>query len=243
MPYKNFHNFISDLKRGQKAKFAILIDPDKFNLDLILMANHSNASCFLLGGSVIKSGSLESCLAQIKKHSTLPVFLFPGDETQLSKKADGLFLPSLVSGRNADYLIGKQIIMAPIIKKFKLKSAAMAYLLIDGKSKSTTQKVSKTAPLSSNDIQQIVNTCLASEQLGFQLIYLEAGSGAIQGINATIIKAVKKEISLPLIVGGGINSAEKVKRAIKAGANLIVVGNALEKNVHLLTELSDCFKK
>lgn len=243
MHYRSLHNFITDLKLGQKAKFAILIDPDKFNLELILMANHSNASCFLIGGSVIKSGNLESCILQIKKHSTLPVFLFPGDETQLSKEADGLFLPSLVSGKNPEYLIGKQVLMAPIIKKLKLTFSPMAYLLIDGKRKSTTQKVSNTKPLPSNEIKRIVNTCLASEQLGFQLIYLEAGSGAANGVNSNIIKAVKKEISLPIIVGGGINSAEKVKRAIKAGANLIVVGNALEKNVHLLTELSDCFKK
>lgn len=237
----SFNTFIKSLKSSKKAQLAVLIDPDKFNLEVIRLANHSKVACFLLGGSVLEKGTIDSTIRQIKKQSSIPIILFPGDETQLSKNADGLFLPSLLSGRNPDYLIEKHIAMAPLIKKMNLNYLPMAYLLIDGKKKSTTQKVTNTKPLDPKNKTYILNTCLAAQQLGFQLIYLEAGSGAKSGVEPNLIRAVKNESDLPLIVGGGLNSVEKVNKAIQAGADLIVVGNALEKNVHLLTELSLCF--
>ncbi|MDO9000323.1 phosphoglycerol geranylgeranyltransferase [Sediminibacterium sp.] len=236
-----FKELIKKLNTSKKPLLAVLIDPDKFNSELIHIANKSKASCFLVGGSELKNGDVTKTILAIKKISKIPVILFPGNESQLSKSADGLLLLSLLSGRNPDYLIGKHITAAPIIKKLKLDYLSTAYILIDGGVLSATQKVTKTLPLNPNNKELIINTALAAEQLGFKAIYLEAGSGAKQNIAAPLIKKIKKEITLPLIVGGGIDSVKKVQLIINSGANMIVIGNALEKNVFLLNEISKCF--
>lgn len=227
--------------KNKKSLLAVLIDPDKYNPELVLMANTCKVSCFLVGGSLLEKGNIQKTVVAIKKISKIPVILFPGDETQLCKEADGLFLPSLVSGRNSDYLIGKQILMAPIIKKMHLPSVPMAYLLLQGNSVSSTQRVTGTQPLGVQQKTKIIHTAQATELLGFKLIYLEAGSGAKTGVPASIIRAVKQAVSLPIIIGGGINNKEKAALALKAGADLVVVGNALEKDVYLLTKISSCF--
>ncbi len=236
-----FKNFIKKLNATKKPLLAVLIDPDKFNPELIGLANVSKVSCFLVGGSVIHSGNIRNTVKAIKKISSLPVILFPGDETQLTKEADGLFLPSLLSGNNSEYLIGKQIVMAPIIKRLKLQHIPMAYLLLEGNVVSSTQQVTKTKPMLLTNKKYIIYTALAAQQLGFKAVYLEAGSGAKNAISSQIIKHVKSQISIPVIVGGGIDSKQKAEKAIHSGANLIVVGNALEKNVYLLTAISSCF--
>jgi putative glycerol-1-phosphate prenyltransferase len=237
-----FSAFIKKLRgRKKRALLAILIDPDKFNPHLIELANASKASCFLVGGSKLESGDIHKTVSAIKKRSSLPVILFPGDETQLTSAADGLFLPVLVSGRNPEYLIGKQVIMAPIIKRINLETLPMAYLLINGGHASSTQKVTQTSPLLPGAIKTVAHTAMAAELLGYKAVYLEAGSGAQNTVQAKMIKVVKKNCTLPLIVGGGIDSAAKANLAVKAGADMVVVGNALEKNVYLLSEISSCF--
>jgi putative glycerol-1-phosphate prenyltransferase len=220
---------------------AVLVDPDKYNPELIKQADLLRVSFFLVGGSRLEKGDLRKTISDIKRNSGLPVILFPGDEKQLDKKADGLLLLSLLSGRNAEYLIEKHVRAAPTIKKMKLKHLPTAYLLIGGNNVSATQMVTQTEPMNPMGIESIVNTCVAAEQLGFRAVYLEAGSGAKTPVSPELVRKIKKNISLPILVGGGIDSAAKAKRLIKAGANLIVVGNALEKNVYLLTELSSCF--
>jgi phosphoglycerol geranylgeranyltransferase len=237
----SFEKLKRKLESGKKARLAVLIDPDKFNPELVRLAGAMKVSCFLVGGSKLEKGNIQTTVKAIKRISTLPVILFPGDETQLTKDADGLLLLSLLSGRNPDYLIEKHIAAAPSIKKMKLQYLSTAYLLIGGGKKSTTQSVTKTAPLDPADKKYIINTALAAQQLGFKALYLEAGSGATSTISADLLSKIKKEISIPVIVGGGIDSGEKTKVLIKAGANMIVVGNALEKNVYLLAEISSCF--
>ncbi len=241
MPKKKFENWLKCL-RDKTPQLAVLIDPDKFNEELIILADKSQVSCFLIGGSQLKKGNVSQTMEKIQKRSSLPTVLFPGDETQLSDKADGLLLISLLSGRNPEYLIGKHVKAARQIKKMKLGLLSTAYLLIGSNGNSKTQKVSKTTPLHPQNAELILDTAMAAEQLGFGAIYLEAGSGSKEPVLPELIRAVKKTVNLPVIVGGGIDSATKVKRAIKAGANLVVVGNALEKNVHLLNEISLCFK-
>lgn len=236
-----FKGLIKKLAISKKPLLAVLIDPDKFNLELIHLANKSKVACFLVGGSELEKGDVTKTVLAIKKTSSIPVILFPGNETQLSKHADGLLLLSLLSGRNPDYLISKHITAAPIIKKMRLEHLPTAYLLIDGGATSTTERVTGTLPLDPKNKKIIINTAIAAEQLGFKAVYLEAGSGAKTSIAAPLIKNIKKEISLPLIVGGGIDSKQKTEEIIKAGANMIVIGNALEKNVHLLAEISKCF--
>jgi len=237
----SFKNLIRKLNESANPLLAVLIDPDKYNAELISLANKNKVTCFLVGGSKLEKGDITKTIKAIKKISDIPVILFPGDETQLSKEADGLLLLSLLSGRNPDYLIEKHIRAAPMIKKMRLDYLSTAYLLIDGGRTSVTQQVTKTTPLDPSNVNYIISTALAAEQLGFKAIYLEAGSGAKINIAASLVKKIKREISIPLIVGGGIDSPEKIKEAIKAGANMIVVGNALEKNVHLLTDMSSCF--
>lgn len=236
-----FDNFKKALV-SRKPALAVLIDPDKFNADLIPLAEKNNVSCFLVGGSKLKTNNISAVIKSIKKTSKLPVILFPGDETQLTKNADGLLLLSLLSGRNPEYLIEKHLRAAPLIKQMKLNYLPTAYLLVGGGNISTTQKITNTQPLDPKDPLKIIITSLAGEQLGFKVVYLEAGSGARQSIPAALVKKIKQTVSIPVIVGGGIDSEEKAKTLINAGANMIVVGNALEKNINLIKEIGKAFK-
>lgn len=236
-----FKKLIHQLAKPGKPLLAVLIDPDKFNPELVRLSANQNVSCFLVGGSKLLGGDVEKTIKAIKEISKVPVILFPGDETQLSKKADGLLLLSLLSGRNPDYLIEKHITAAPLIKKMKLKYLSTAYLLIDGGKISTTQEVTKTKPLDPTDQKYIINTAIAAEQLGFKAVYLEAGSGAATNISSSLVKRLKKEIGIPIIVGGGIDTKLKAMKVIRSGADMVVVGNAFEKNVYLLNEIGSCF--
>lgn len=236
-----FTNLIKHLETRADPVLAVLIDPDKFNPGLIKMANELNVTCFLVGGSRLEKGNLETTIKTIKRISKKPLVLFPGDETQLSSRADGLLLPVLVSGRNPEYLVGKQVLMAPKIKKMKLPCCPMAYLLIQGKRTSATQKITGTLPMAGTKHREVCNTALASYYMGYKLLYLEAGSGAKSQVPAGLIKSVRKAVNLPLIVGGGIDSAIKAKKAVNAGANMVVVGNALEKDPGLLQSISKVF--
>lgn len=231
----------NSINTKSKAQLVVLVDPDKFNSELIKRAAKSKIAFFLVGGSSLKKNNISSVISRIKKLSKKPVFIFPGNENQLCKNADGLLLLSLISGRNPDYLIGKHVKAASTIQKLKLKTLPVGYILVDGNRTSTTQKVTKTKSLPSSEIKLITDTALAGEQLGFKAIYLEAGSGAKTNVNTKIIQAVRKKITVPLFVGGGIDSASKAKQAVKAGANFVVVGNALEKNLYLLSEIEKAF--
>jgi len=233
-----YQQIISSYKKKQ-ARLAVLIDPDKFNLEVVELANKCNVHYFFVGGSKLTKGNIEKTISTLKKHSKIPVIIFPGDEKQLSAKADAILFLSLLSGRNPDYLIGKQVLAAPFIKQKKLECISTAYILVEGDKKSTTEKVSKTKPLS--DAKTIIHTAIAAELLGFKTVYLEAGSGAKTNINTTLIKKVKQNIHIPLLVGGGIDTVTKAKQAIHAGADILVVGNALESNSGLLKELSLLF--
>lgn len=229
------------LKRKQHSQLVVLIDPDKYNPDLIDIANEGKVSYFFVGGSQLISGSLDKTIKDIKKRSDIPVVIFPGDETQVSKYADGILLLSLISGRNPDYLIEMHVNAASKLKKSGLSILSTGYLLIEGGNVSTTQKVTKTKPLSLKNKKRIVDTAIAGELLGMKLIYLEAGSGARNSIPKEVISSVKKHITVPLIVGGGIDSVEKAQKVMKSGADYIVVGNALEKQPELLKKLSKIF--
>ncbi len=230
-------------KKKKRADLAVLIDPDKFNAGLIELAEVCKVSYFFIGGSKITSGDFEATLRSIKKKSKIPVVIFPGDFVgQLSSKADAILVLSVVSGRNPDYLIGKHVESAKEIKSQKIETIPAAYILIEGEVVSATQKVTNTQPIPRNNIDLIVRTAIAGELLGMKAIYLEAGSGAHVSVPSAIIKKVKQQVDLPLMVGGGIDSAQKASQAIKAGADIVVVGNALEKNRDLLHEISKVFK-
>lgn len=214
------------------GKIAILIDPDKQRPSLSerltkLSALGLSPNLVLLGGStgVIDS---ESVFDQARDLG-LPVWLFPGNEYQLSPRADRLLLPVLISGRNPQLLIGKHVEAARKIRALDIPVMPMGYILIDGGTIPSVQRVSETEPLLREDIETIVSTAIAGELLGQQAIYLEAGSGALHPVPPKVIAAVRKEINATLIVGGGLRSRQAIEDAFAVGADIVVIGTALEQ--------------
>lgn len=228
-----YQNILSAKKDGKKL-LAVLIDPEKMELKHVPVffekVHKSIATHIFVGGSTDKNNQLEQLVSAIKKETNLPVVLFPGNVSQITNKADGILFLSLLSGRNPEYLIEQQIKAAPILKKYNLEIIPTGYILIDGKKETTTQKVSNTKPISQEKIALILHTSLAGEFSGKQLIYLEAGSGAAEIVHQNIIKKIAAEITIPLIVGGGIRSKKQLKNTFNAGADIIVIGTAFEND-------------
>jgi phosphoglycerol geranylgeranyltransferase len=226
-------------------KLVLLIDPDKLSLQSIIAtvyaAIEAGVSMLFVGGSLMSS-NIDSTIETIKKHTTLPVLLFPGSLMQLSKKADALLLLSLVSGRNPEYLIGNHVQAAPFIRKSQLEVISTGYILVDGGTVTSVEYVSNTRSIPADKPDLVVATSMAAEMLGHKLIYLEAGSGAHNPVPVNVISAVKQSISIPLIVGGGLNSLEKVNAAFNAGADIVVIGNAVERNLDNLQILASSLK-
>ncbi len=235
-----YKTILKNIKK-KSCLLAVLVDPEKYNKEVVVQASLI-ADLIFVGGSTLKKGEINLAIKKIKKLSSLPVIIFPGDSHQIDDKADAILFLSLISGRNPDYLIGKQVESAHLIKQKKLEAIPTGYILVEGERKSTTEKVSKTKPISAKEIDMVVKTAIAGEMLGKKLIYLEAGSGAKSPVNVEMIKKVRKNISVPLIVGGGMDSYEKAKKVKDSGADIVVIGNALEKNIHLLMELKTLFK-
>lgn len=228
------------LNKTSHTQLIILIDPDKYNPELLDMANRSRVAYIFFGGSSLKKNNFQKVLKDVKSRTSIPVIIFPGDEKQVSALADGILMLSLLSGRNAEYLIGKHVNAAASIRAAKIPVIPTAYILVDGGKPSTTQKITKTTPLKYK--KDIINTVMAGELLGKKLIYLEAGSGAKKTLAHQLIQKVKEHTSLPLVIGGGIDSLKKAALLIAAKPDYIVVGNALEKNPGFLTELNELLK-
>lgn len=226
---------------------AVLIDPDKTSRDninaLCKYAEGGMIDVFLWGGSLINEPQAEYYLSLLKANSSKPVVLFPGNMYQLSDKADGLLLLSLLSGRNADLLIGQHVLVAGRIKQMKLATTATGYLIIDGGRPTSVSYMSNTNPIPADKPDIAACTALAGEQLGMQAIYLDAGSGAINPVKQEMIRAVRREVDLPIIVGGGIRNGAAAEEALRSGADMIVVGNALEKEMKLLGDLARAVKR
>ncbi len=224
-----------------KKQIAVLIDPDKTDLKklqkTIEAAEKANIDFFLVGGSLLLKNNLEEVIISIKKLSKKKVFLFPGNPSQISNKADGILLLSLISGRNADLLIGNHVQAAPILKQSKLNIVPTGYILIESGTATTVSYISNTTPIPANKPEIAACTALAGEQLGLQIIYLEAGSGALNAVSKETIKAVRKMIRVPLIVGGGIRSAAQIETAFSAGADIVVIGTAIENDITFLEEI------
>ncbi len=216
---------------NNRAGLVILIDPDKVNKldEKIRLYEKLGIDLFFLGSSQPIEADINLVAKQIKGISKLPLIIFPGAPNQVTKEADAVLFLSLISGRNPDYLINNHVIAAPFIKSIKLEVIPVGYILVESGKKTSVEIISKTTPLSSENIENIVNHSIAGEFLGMKSIYLEAGSGALKNVSVDIVKAVKKNIDIPLIVGGGIRDKETVKELVDAGADFIVIGNHLEK--------------
>lgn len=234
------YNRLSDTS---KKKFVVLIDPDKPTdeqiVEIVEKSVKVGVDFFFVGGSLLTTDSLDNCIKLIKKHCDIPVLIFPGNSLQISKWCDGFLLLSLISGRNAEMLIGRHVISAPYLKLYGNEIIPTGYMLIDGGKQTSVSYMSNTTPIPHDKDDIAMCTALAGEMLGLKIIYLDAGSGAITPVSADMISKVKQTIEIPLIVGGGINTPEKAAAAAKAGADIIVVGNALEKSTDRLLEFAE----
>ncbi len=239
----DIYKIILQNKKANKKSFALLIDPDKQDktqlLTIIEKAEKANTDYFFVGGSLLTNDSLNSCLSILKENSDIPVVLFPGDAMQVNDKADGILFLSLISGRNADMLIGKQVVTAPILKQSSVEVLSTGYMLIDSGRPTTVSYMSNTTPIPYEKNAVAACTAMAGEMLGLKLIFMDGGSGALNPISEKMIATVSKSVDVPLIIGGGISSGEKAIANCKAGADIIVVGNAIEKDENLISEIAN----
>ncbi len=236
----SIYNRLSDTS---KKKFVVLIDPDKPSdeqiIDIVEKSKKVGVDFFFVGGSLLTTDSLDNCIKLIKKHCEIPVLIFPGNSLQISKWCDGFLLLSLISGRNSEMLIGRHVIAAPYLKLYGNEIIPTGYMLVDGGCPTSVSYMSNTTPIPHDKDDIAMCTALAGEMLGLKLIYMDAGSGAVNPVSKEMIYKVKQTVDVPLIVGGGINTPEKAAVAAKAGADIVVVGNALEKDIERLQEFAD----
>jgi putative glycerol-1-phosphate prenyltransferase len=229
-------------KKAGKKSFAVLVDPDKVTVsslnDIIQLAVQASVDYFFVGGSLVISDHLDVCVKQIRSSCSIPVLLFPGSPSQISKHADALLYLSLISGRNADLLIGQHVISAPFVKKSGLEIIPTGYMVIDGGAATTVSYISNATPIPADKADIAMCTAMAGEMLGMKLIYMDSGSGAKKPVPEEMISTVASHIDVPLIVGGGIRDAEKAYINCKAGADVIVIGNAIEKDASLISEMA-----
>ncbi len=230
-------------KENGKKSLAVLIDPDNTSADalepIIQLSQDAEVDYFFVGGSLVVSDHLDECILFIKKHCSIPVLLFPGSASQISKHADALLYLSLISGRNPELLIGQHVISAPFVKKSGLEIISTGYMVVDGGASTTVSYISNATPIPADKADIAFCTAMAGEMLGMKLIYMDAGSGAKKPISEQMITAVAQNINIPSIVGGGIRDAEKAYLNCKAGADVIVVGNAIEKHPSLIKEMAN----
>ena len=240
-----YTHLLTTRAQGKKC-FAVLVDPDKTNLSqldtLLALGEQAKIDYWFVGGSLVISNQLDELVQHIKKNSSIPVILFPGSPSQVTRHADALLYLSLISGRNPELLIGQHVLSAPFVKQSGLEILSTGYIVIDGGAPTTVSYISNASPIPADKDDIALCTALAGEMLGMKLIYMDAGSGAKQAITPSMIKRVSSQITIPLIVGGGIKTPEKAIENCRAGADLIVVGNAIEKDSKLLSEMSAAIK-
>lgn len=212
-------------------QLAWLIDPDKIDFleHIPHLAHIAGIDYFFVGGSLLKDNSLQKLVRFLKQHTDIPVILFPGNVMQLVPEIDAVLFLSLISGRNAEFLIGQHVLAAPLIYHYQIKTIPTGYIIIDGGKPSSVSYISQTMPIPSDKPDIVLATALAGQYLGMQCVYIEAGSGALNSIDTTVIEKLKKTINIPILVGGGINNADKMHSLHQAGANLVVIGTAFEK--------------
>ena len=236
------YNKLTARKNERKKSFVVLIDPDKTSTNhaniLLERCEESLVDFIFVGGSLVVTDHLDELVQHIKKISNIPVILFPGSPSQVTPFADALLYLSLISGRNPELLIGQHVISAPTVKKSGLEVISTGYMVIDGGAPTTVSYISNANPIPSDKNEIAICTAMAGEMLGMKLIYMDAGSGAKKPITEAMIQAVSTHINIPLIIGGGITDPEKAYRNCQAGADIIVVGNAIEKDNSLIKEIS-----
>ncbi|HAM10753.1 MAG: hypothetical protein A2X05_08665 [Bacteroidetes bacterium GWE2_41_25] len=224
---------------NNKKKIGLLLDPDKArgdSLSNILKNAVESKTDFILAGGSLTFNNIDNLIDAIKRECSIPVILFPGNLLQLTHKADAILLLSLISGRNPELLIGNHVVAAPFLKDIRSKLISVGYILISCGSKTSVEYISQTEAIPSDKPEIVVATALAGEMLGLGMIYLEAGSGASEPVPTDIISSVRDNISIPIAVGGGIKDKHQINAIFKAGADIIILGNGVEKNPELLID-------
>ena len=238
---------ICSLRKQGKAGFAVLIDPDKVAPSdmpyLAELCNDAGVDYILFGGSLVVEHQINACIQRFKSESDIPILLFPGSPAQVTPYADGLLYLSLISGRNADLLIGQHVVSAPMVKASGLEVISTGYMVVDGGVPTTVSYMSHSAPIPANKPDIALCTAWAGELQGKHIIYMDAGSGARNPISEEMIHKVSSHIQIPLFVGGGITTPEKVYANCRAGATIVVVGNAIEKDPNLIRDLAQAAKQ
>lgn len=239
----SFLKVIQESKKRSEKSFALLLDPDKLNIkkcEAIVKAGvESRVSFFLVGGSLITNTFLPEVIKIVKAESEVPVILFPGSPLQIDNSADGILFLSLISGRNAEFLIGQHVIAAPLLKRTNLEIIPTGYILIDCGTPTSVSYMSNTMPVPYDKVNLALSTAMAGEMLGLKVIYLDGGSGAGKPVGVDMISAVSQSVSAPLIVGGGLDSAAKAATSLSAGADLVVIGNAAENDISIIYQLAE----
>ena len=235
--------YIENKKNGRKA-LCILIDPDKVKdvgqiIQTVRLCSEFEVDNILIGGSLITNDNFSRVVSIVKENCNIPVVIFPGHHIQIDSNADAIFLLSLISGRNPEFLIGQHVHAAPILKKSKLEILPVGYMLVNSGAQTSASYMSNTIPIPSDKPTIAACTAMAGEMLGLKAIYLDAGSGADTPVPQKIISRVSRSIDVPLIVGGGLNSVSRIDMALEAGADVIVIGNGLEKSEDLLAKASE----
>jgi len=224
-----YQSIIEKLKKGKL--FALQVDPDKHtagSLSKIARAAERNSVDFILAGGSMVFKPVQQSIRVLKEQCDIPIILFPGNILQITEEADGILLLCLISGRNPEYLIGNHVIAAPLLRQSGLEIIPTSYILIENGRSTSVEYISNTKPIPADKIDLATATAMAGEMLGHRLIYLEAGSGALEPVNTKLIEEVRGNINIPLIVGGGITQASQVDKLYKAGTDMMVVGSAVE---------------
>src|ERR1700744_4281085 len=236
-----YESLLTKKKKGQLS-FAVLIDPDNVNTakidELSGLVISAGVDYLLIGGSLVISNHLDEVVQQFRRNCSIPLILFPGTPSQVSRDADGLLYLSLISGRNPELLIGQHVISAPAVRKSGLEIISTGYMVIDGGAPTTVSYISNASPIPADKNEIALCTPMAGEMLGMKLIYMDAGSGARHPIREEMIAAVAAHVEVPIVIGGGIRHPEKTYLNCKAGADVIVVGNAIEKEPSLIKEMA-----
>ncbi|MBL0314271.1 MAG: geranylgeranylglyceryl/heptaprenylglyceryl phosphate synthase [Flavobacteriales bacterium] len=227
---------------GQKA-LSVLIDPDKITdlaevRRIAQLVHESRTDFILVGGSLLTTDHFNLVIQEIRKSVTIPIILFPGSPSQISREADAILFLSLISGRNPELLIGQHVVAAPTLRQTNLEIIPTGYMLVDCGRPTTASYISQTFPIPWNKPEIAATTALAGEYLGLKCIYLDGGSGAEKPVSAEMIAQVRQTVQVPIIVGGGIRHEDQAKEIYAAGADMIVVGTAFEEEPELLFALA-----
>lgn len=236
-------NTLKEKKKKGTKQLAVLIDPDSISSQeqLLLtceLCNKAAVDFILVGGSLITNGFWNKCVSTLKANTSIPLVLFPGNIMQVHDEADAILFLSMISGRNADLLIGKHVLAAPGIRKSGIEVIPTGYMIVDGGNITSVMYMSNTMPIPHDKDNIAACTAMAGQMLGLQVMYMDAGSGANMPISSSMISEVKKNIDIPIFVGGGIRTAEQAIATANAGADVVVVGNAFEENPQLILELA-----